>query len=157
MINVEIRTANNSDVDAITKLFYETIQNVNNKDYSKVEIDDWSSWCVDVDKWKESISQQFFIVALLYNIIVGFSSLDIDGYLDFMFVHKDYQNMGIATQLLKTIEHKAIMQGNKQIYSNVSITARHFFESKGYIIEKEQLKRSKYEELVNYRMVKHFS
>jgi len=154
MNNIEIRVANDSDVNEITNLFYETIQNINRKDYPQDEIDDWSSWYADIDKWKETISQQFFIVAIIDNVVVGFSSLATDGYLDFMFVHKDYQKQGIAKQLLRAIEEKAVLQNNKQIYSDVSITARSFFESKGYIVEKEQLKKSRYKELVNFRMTK---
>ena len=157
MKNIEIRIANDSDVEAITKLFYDTIQNVNCRDYPQEEIDDWSSWYADIDKWKERISQQYFIVALLNHLIVGFGSLATDGYLDLMFVHKDYQKIGIAKQLLRVIEEKAILQNNKQIYSDVSITARPFFESKGYIIEKKQLKKSREKKLVNYKMRKDLS
>jgi len=154
MKNIFIKVANDSDINDITNLFYETIQNINCKDYPQDEIDDWSSWHADLDKWKETISQQFFIVAIINNTVVGFSSLASDGYLDFMFVHKDYQKQGIAKQLLRSIEAKAVLQNNKQIYSDVSITARSFFESNGYIVEKEQLKKSRYKELVNFRMIK---
>lgn len=89
-MEIEIRRADRSDVEAIIRLFYDTIQSVNIQDYAKDEVDDWSSWHTDKDKWAETIVQQYFIVALSDNRIVGFASLATDGYLDFMFVHKDY-------------------------------------------------------------------
>ncbi len=77
-----------------------------------------------------------------------------DGYLDFMFVHKDFQGQGIASALLSDIEHQASEQNNEFIYSDVSITAKGFFEKKGFIVERQQLKKSKKKELVNFRMIK---
>ena len=89
--NIEVRQSLSSDVEKITQLFYDTIQNINIKDYSQEEVDDWSSWKTDIDKWLERMHEQYFIVAEIKNKIVGFSSLAEDGYLDFMFVDKDTQ------------------------------------------------------------------
>ncbi len=47
---------------------------------------------------------QFFIIAILDKKIVEFSSLDEDGYLDFMFVLKDFQGQGIADKLLAKLK-----------------------------------------------------
>lgn len=45
-----------------------------------------------------------------------------------MFVHKDFQGEGIATMLLNEIEQYAITNGIIRITSEVSLTARPFFE-----------------------------
>lgn len=101
------------------------------------------------------LTEQFFIKATHNEKLVGFSSLATDGYLDFMFVHKDYQRQGIANNLLRKFENKAKEQGNSLIYSDVSITVRDFFEHNGYRVEKQQLKKkSKEKELINFRMTK---
>ena len=47
-----------------------------------------------------------------------------------MFVHKDFQGKGIATMLLEEIERYAITAGIMRITSEVSLTARPFFEKK---------------------------
>ena len=127
---------------------------MNIKDYTQEEIDDWSSWYSDTDKWKQKINEQFFIIAQLNNELVGFGSLTKDGYLDYMFVHKDHQRKGIAKNLYSTIEEKALEQKNHIIYSEVSITAKDFFESLGFEIEKSQKKKSKNKELSNFKMRK---
>ncbi len=153
-MNLKIRQAEKSDVVEITKLFYETIQTINSKDYPQDEIDDWSSWHTDFEKWNEKIVEQYFIVAVFDNKVVGFGSLATDGYLDFMFVHKDYQGQGIASRLLSELEKKAIEQDNEEIYSEVSITARIFFENHGFVVKQKQLKKSRDKELENYYMIK---
>jgi putative acetyltransferase len=152
-----IKIAQESDIPNIAKLFYETIQTVNIKDYTQEEVDDWSSWYSDTDKWKQKINEQFFIIAQLNNELVGFSSLSEDGYLDYMFVHKEHQRKGIAKKLYSKIEEKALEQKNHIIYSEVSITAKKFFESLGFEIEKLQTKKSKNKELTNFRMRKRIS
>jgi len=154
MNSIKIRQAVEGDVSQITQLFFDTIQNINIKDYSKEEVDDWSSWKTNTDKWLERIQEQYFVLAEINNQIVGFSSLAEDGYLDFMFVHKDFQVQGIASALLSEIEHQASEQNNEFIYSDVSITAKGFFEKKGFIVERQQLKKSKKKELINFRMIK---
>ncbi len=85
--------------------------------------------------------EQYFVVAEIKHKIVGFSSLAKDGYLDFMFVDKETQGQGVASALLSVIERKATEQNNDLIYSDVSLTAKVFFESKGFIIERQQLKK----------------
>ena len=151
---IKIYRATKQDVGKITQLFRDTIQNVNSKDYPEDEIEDWSSWWTDHDKWQERIEKQYFIKAMIEDKIVGFSSLATDGYLDFMFTHKDYQRQGVSANLISKIEKKAKGQGNNLIYSDVSITAKGFFERHGYIVEKQQFKKSRNKELINFRMTK---
>ena len=59
--------------------------------------------------------------------IVGFSSITPQGYLHNMFVHKDFQDKGVATVLLNEIERYVAVMGIKRITSEVSLTARPFY------------------------------
>lgn len=52
-----------------------------------------------------------------------------NGYLHSMFVHKDCQCKGIATQLLSAVEKIAKEYGVKEIKSEVSFTARAFLKN----------------------------
>lgn len=71
-----------------------------------------------------------------------------------MFIHKDHQGEGIASALLQQIEAYACEQGIRQIFSEVSITARPFFEHKGYVVTCEQQMQANHLWLTNYRMKK---
>ena len=71
-----------------------------------------------------------------------------------MFVHKDFQGEGIATMLLEEIERYAITAGITRITSEVSLTARPFFEKRGYKLVKEQQIERQGILLTNYVMIK---
>lgn len=53
------------------------------------------------------------------------------GYLHSMFVHKDMQGKGVATQLLEEVEKMAVAYGVTEITSEVSLTARPFLNERG--------------------------
>lgn len=142
------------DVQEITDLFYNTIQFVNIHDYTQEQVDDWSYWHSAMDKWKHGILHQYFIKATDRDQIVGFGSLREDGYVDYLFSHKDHQHRGVGSSILEKLEKHAKAQDNESIFTDASITAKKFFEKHGYVTESEQLKKSHYLELVNYRMRK---
>lgn len=72
-------------------------------------------------------------------IIIGYGNIDDSGYLDHLFVHKDYQGKKIATALCDALEAHARSQDCHEITVHASITARPFFERRGYTVEKEQI------------------
>ena len=118
----------------MTELFYNTVHNVNAKDYTKEQLDVWATGKVDLEKWNESLQEHFSIVAVDDEIIVGFGDIDKTGYLDRLFVHASYQRKGIATAICNQLEQT--VQGD--ITTHTSITAKPFFEKRGYKIVKEQ-------------------
>ena len=86
--------------------------------------------------------------------LIGYSSMNKRGYMHSMFVHKDWQCKGIATQLLYEVEKIARQYEVKEITSDVSKTARPFFEHKGYVVECEQKQQANRLKLTNYKMKK---
>lgn len=137
--NLSIRQANENDCVEIGRLYYETVRTINAKDYTEKEIEIWSGLGKKLEVWKRKVSEQYFLVAVSDGMIVGISSIENNGYLDFMYVHKDYQRRGIAKRLLEGIEKKAIEQSNVEIWAYVSITANPFFEKNGYVFEGEKI------------------
>jgi len=135
----EIRRADIDDIQEIKQLFRETILNVNRKDYTTAQVECWSARGNDDNVWKERLKEQYFIIAITRNIIVGFAALKMDGYLNSLFVHKDYQNIGVASSLLSEIERYAERNNLRILTADVSITARPFFEKKGYLVMKQQI------------------
>ena len=132
-----LRLAERGDISDITRLYGDTVRNVNSRDYSPEHIKVWAEGTENIERWEKAIAEQYFILAYIENSLAGFGSLAPDGYLDFLYVSKDHQRMGVAESLLRKIEQKAEEQKNTQIYSHVSKTARGFFEKYGYTCEKE--------------------
>ena len=145
-----IRKYQPSDCKELTELFYNTVHNVNARDYTKEQLNVWATGQVDLEKWNESLQEHFSVVAVDNKIIVGFGDIDKTGYLDRLFVHADYQGKGIATAICNQLEQA--VKGN--ITTNASITARPFFEKRGYKILKEQKVERQEIYLTNYLMIK---
>lgn len=129
-----IREYLEKDCEEITELFYNTIHIVNAKDYTKEELDAWATKDIDLKKWKKLLKKHYSIVAIDDEIIVGFGDIDENGYLDHLFVHANYQRKGIGTAICKKLEEAVC----KNIITFASITAKPFFEKRGYKVIKEQ-------------------
>lgn len=154
-IKYNIRPLEEKDIHDMQNLFRSTVLNVNIKDYTKEEVEDWASCGDDIEHWKELLSSNQYVGAFNeQNYLIGFSSMNKNGYLHSMFVHKDWQGKGIATQLLSEVEKIARQYEVKEITSEVSKTARPFFEHKGYVVECEQKQQANRLRLTNYKMKK---
>ena len=150
-----IRVALQSDTVELKQLFQNTVLAINRRDYSQAEVEDWASCGDNLANIKDMIKTHYFIVAVnQQSEIVGFSSITPQGYLHSMFVHKDFQGKGIAIMLLNEIEQYVITNGIIRITSEVSLTARPFFEKKGYIVEEEQKRKANQLSLTNFWMAK---
>lgn len=145
-----IRVYQSSDCKELTELFYNTVHTVNAKDYTKEQLNVWATGQVDLKTWNQSLQEHFSIVAVDDDIIVGFGDVDKTGYLDHLFVHSDYQRKGIATAICDQLE--SAVQGN--IVTHASITAKPFFEKRGYKIVKEQQIERQGIFLTNFVMIK---
>lgn len=146
-----IRNYKPEDCKYLAGLFYDTVHSVNAKDYTKEQLNAWATGNVDFDKWNESLLEHTSVVAVENDIIVGFGDMDQTGYLDRLYVHSDYQNRGIATAICDRLETAVLAE---KYVTHASITAKPFFEKRGYRIIKEQQVVREGIRLTNYIMVK---
>lgn len=130
-----IREYSSLDCEQLAELFYQTVHTVNAKDYTKEQLDVWATGCVDLEKWDKSFSEHYTVVAVENGVIAGFGDIDEAGYLDRLYVHNDYQNQGIATAICDELEQS--VRADK-ITTHASITAKPFFEHRGYKVVREQ-------------------
>ena len=146
-----LRMYNTSDCEFLAELFYQTVHNVNAKDYTKEQLDVWATGNVNLNEWDKSFLEHFTIVAIKNEIIVGFGDIDKTGYLDRLYVHKEYQRQGIASAIWDELEQR--VNANK-IITHASITAKTFFDQRGYrVIKGQQVIRNGIS-LTNYVMEK---
>lgn len=154
MNNITLRPYLPSDITAIAGLFYNTVHTVNRRDYNDIQLDAWADGNIDLDKWNSSFQSNITVIAEIAeanSIIVGFGDITHDGYLDRLYVHKDYQHIGIATAICDYLESRT---DSDKIITHASITARPFFEKRGYVTVKEQQVIRHNVALTNYIMEK---
>lgn len=115
------------------------------------EINAWATGCVDMQEWDASFLRHLTYVALEYDWVIGFGDIDETGYLDRLYVHKDFQGRGITTALCNRLEKET---GANIITTHASITARQFFEKRGYRVIRQQAVERQGMFLTNYVMQK---
>ena len=142
------------DCKQLSELFYQTVHSVNAKDYTDEQLNVWATGKLDMEKWNLSLSEHFSLIAIKNGIIAGFGDIDRTGYLDRLYVHKDYQRQGIAAALCDRLE--CAFQIAK-ITTHASITAKPFFLHRGYEIIKEQQVIRSNVSLTNFIMENIFS
>lgn len=140
-----------SDCAQLAELFYQTVHNVNAKDYTQEQLDAWATGEVDLQAWDKSFRAHRTIIAVVNGEIVGFGDMDETGYLDRLYVHKDYQGRGVAAALCAALEQHA---AGMPVTVHASVTARPFFEKRGYrVCRRQQVLRAGVA-LTNFVMIK---
>lgn len=124
MLNIKIREYLPNDYEQTAKLFYDTVHTINKADYNQPQLNAWADGNIDLSEWNNSLLNHYSLVAHLNDIIVGFGDITSDGYLDRLYVHKDYQKMGIGKLICDKLEASV---SSAQINVHASITAKNFF------------------------------
>lgn len=140
------------DCEQLAELFYNTVHTVNAIDYKPEQLNVWATGKVDLKEWNRSFLRNNTVVAIEGETIVGFGDMDESGYLDRLYVHKDYQRKGIGTAICNVLENAASVN---EFTVQASITAKPFFLSRGYLVVSEQEVKRDSIALTNYIMAKH--
>jgi GNAT superfamily N-acetyltransferase len=154
---IQIRPYRLSDQSHIGQLFYDTVHTVNRKDYTQHQVDAWAPDTSKTGQFPRPLEKNYSYIAEKNGLIIGFGDISSDGYLDRLFVHKDFQRCGVASKLLKVLESKAKDLHLTEITTEASITAKPFFLAKGYLVKEEQVKVVKDTTLTNFKMYKKIS
>lgn len=120
-----------ADLEEILALFYETVHTVNARDYTPAQLDAWAPRTVDRARWDRTLREHTSLVTVESGQILGFGDIDVTGYLDRLYVHKDHQQRGVATALCDALESAVPAP---VLTTHASITAWPFFVRRGYTV-----------------------
>ena len=150
---MKIRKFLKGDEQELWELFYNTIHTINIHDYNQTQVDSWAPADLDINIAIKKFREINPFVVIKNEKIVGYADIQSDGYIDHFYCHHQFQRQGVGRFLFSMIKEKALKNGISQMYSNVSITAKPFFEAMGFWVEKEQIVEVKNQEFKNFRMV----
>lgn len=100
-------------------------------------------------------SDRFVYVAEVEGKIIGLGVLAVDGAINCLYCHPDYQRRGAGIQLYRAMVAKALELGIDRLYTTASYATRAFFKSRGFTVTKEWRVKSGDEVFINYRMEKY--
>jgi putative acetyltransferase len=127
-----------SDAPEIARLFFETVRSVNRADYSEEQVETWAPGVPDPKEWHARMNGRRTLVAEEGGKVVGFAELEGDGHLDMLYAREDAVGWGVGRGLYEAVEREARSQGRGRIFTEASITARPFFERRGFRMVREE-------------------
>ena len=137
---VTLRPYRPEDCPALLAVFYRDA-------YSRAQRDAWAPLLAGrkaaerESAWAASLAAHTTLVAEEgeTGAPVGFADLDVkQGYLDRLYVLPVFRGHGIASALAEALEQAARAAGRTRIFTHASLTARPFFERRGYRIVRRQ-------------------
>ncbi len=154
MQNTGIRNYCAGDAPEIVRLFFETVRSVNRAHYSEEQVEAWVPDVPDPEEWHSRMNARQTLVAEEGGEVVGFAELERDGHLDMLYLREDAVGRGVGQRLYEAVEREARGQGSGRIFTEASITARPFFERRGFRVVRGQTVSRRGVELTNFAMEK---
>jgi|SRR5581483_635224 len=149
-----IRDYRPEDAPVLARLFFETVHRINSRDYSPAQVSAWAPAIPASERWHARLAASETVVAAEADRVLGFASLEADGHIDLLYCDADCIGRGVGSALLARLEAGARRRALARLYTEASITARPFFERRGYRV----LRRREFERagvtLVNFAMEK---
>lgn len=149
-----LRRAVPADAKEIAGLFQRSVRGLSSKNYSTLQITTWARLGADDRQWEDRIQFQYVLLSEYAEAVVGFVGYEDEGHIDTLYVCPDHARQGVASRLLANILDRSIRNGLTRLYSEVSITARPFFEAHGFEVVAPQTVERDGVSFLNFRMQK---
>ncbi|MEZ9426340.1 GNAT family N-acetyltransferase [Vibrio lentus] len=151
---VRIRNYHPNDNKALWEIYFHTVRNINVRDYSQEQVEAWAPSDFDSELWQKCLHRIQPFVAELDGRVVGYTDLQPNGLIDHFFCHHEYQGKGVGRALMEHVFQIGSVRGVSRYFSEVSITARPFYEHLGFTVVNEQEVEMRGVKLTNYVMEK---
>jgi len=149
---LRVRPYASLDLDALIALFQSCVRIVARHDYTLEQVFSWAPQAIDRERWALRLAASSTWVAAFGERPAGFISLEPEGHLDMLYVDPNFQGRGVASELLHRLETSAEACGLARLFTEASITARPFFEHRGFRVVEAQTVIRRGQRLTNYRM-----
>jgi putative acetyltransferase len=142
------------DIQALANIYFNTIHKINIQHYTEEQVDVWApkSSVENTEGWAKKFPRTKPIIAAVGDDIVGFAEFEPNGHIDCFYCHHEWIQKGVGSALMREILQRAKDNHIDLIFSEVSITAKPFFEKWGFRIVNQQTIVRKGVELTNFKM-----
>jgi GNAT superfamily N-acetyltransferase len=133
-----IRQYEPGDVHSLIEIYQRAIHVLGAPFYNKAQLDAWAPAVMDPAKWHARVSSKQTFIADCDGQAAAFIVWDWTGHIDFMFTHPVFARRGLARALCAAAEAAVRQHGAPRLIAEVSLAARPFFESCGFVAEHER-------------------
>ena len=142
----------------ISQLYHDAIHAIVHPRYPKVKLNAWSSAPRSAKYWQIQYKQNKAWLMLDNQQVIGFIGLEThfkyQGYIDCLYVHPSYQNLGIASALLEHLQHWAMQQHYPNLSVDASYLSKPLFEKMGFSLQQKSYQQKRGQTLGGFYMEK---
>jgi GNAT superfamily N-acetyltransferase len=132
-IPMNVRRFRVGDEEELWRLYHDTTRKIVGRDYTQEQVERWAP-DQKPSEWDENFGKKIPFIAEEDGKIVGFAELEPTGHVDHFYCHYQWQRKGVGKLLLQALEGEAIRLEINWLFTEVSLTAREFFLSRGFEI-----------------------
>jgi putative acetyltransferase len=147
-----IRPFREGEEGALRQVFLSAVHGTASRDYRLDQVEAWAPEAVDPEAWASRIRAIRPCVAEEGGVILGYADLQPDGHIDHFFVAAEAGGKGVGSALMGRLVETALERGIPFLHSEVSLTARAFFERWGFVAEAAQTVVIRGVPLENFKM-----
>jgi putative acetyltransferase len=147
-----IRPFREGEEGALRQVFLSAVHATASRDYRLDQVEAWAPEAVDPEAWASRIRAIRPCVAEEGGVILGYADLQPDGHIDHFFVAAEAGGKGVGSALMGRLVETALERGIPFLHSEVSLTARAFFERWGFVAEAAQTVVIRGVPLENFKM-----
>jgi putative acetyltransferase len=131
---MNVRDFTFGDEAALHAVFYSAIHTIAARDYTPAQLDAWAPARPDMDRWTARMRAIRPFVVEEDGRIVGYADLQANGHIDHFYVSGPKARRGVGRILMDRIHSRAEELKLTRLFSDVSRTARPFFERFGFLV-----------------------
>lgn len=148
-----IRAFQPTDLDEILDLFHDVVHSVGAKYYDSEQVNAWAPKDgLDSEKWLKSLSDNITYVVEDKGKIIAFGDMTKTGYVDRLYVHKNFQGSRASRLIYKKLEEAARELGLREMTCEASIMLMPLAQRVGFEVVEKQIKIHRGVEFTNYKM-----
>lgn len=133
-----IRPYSESDLEAVARLFTDSVHHVADKYYDTDQLAAWAPQPPDLNSWAARLASVETLVAEIDGKLAGFISYEHDGHIDLLYTSPVSCRRGVASALFRHAEIALADRGVSELSTEASLAARPFFERVGFEVTEEQ-------------------
>jgi putative acetyltransferase len=134
---MRIRPYVDGDAAATLDVYLRAVRGTASRDYTPEQIAAWAPDDLDPERWAARRAAASTVVAVEGERVIGFADLLDEGHIDMTFVVPEFGGRGVASALLAAVVDTARSRGLRRLTVRASITARPFFERRGFVLDEE--------------------
>jgi putative acetyltransferase len=147
-----IRVAGIDDLKIVRSIFERSISGLTRNDYTQEQREAWMASALDTERWKKKLANDRWWLYEREHVAVAMISLRDVGYIDMLYTLPEESGSGAATELMRHVLGICQKEGIEEVTSDVSHTARPFFEKFGFKAIQENQLNVRGVEMSNWRM-----